>query len=155
MWNKVAVLTLAALLLALMRVVEAQAPKKGTGPKEIIGPVRVIDGDTLEVYIEGRQTGIGIIGIKAPRANSPCGRKAAEFTQELLNGLDKKIKLRFEEDKDLDFDRRKRRLYYLKLPGGISAALELVRAGLAEPDGTGDEREELERAFRQAPRCIG
>ena len=50
--------------------------------------MRVIDGDTLEVYIDGRQIAIGIIGIKAPRVNSRCGRKAAELMNELANGSD-------------------------------------------------------------------
>jgi endonuclease YncB( thermonuclease family) len=146
----------AGMLLGVMPAVHAQAPGKGTGLVEITGPVRVVDGDTFEVYIEGRQTAIGIIGIKAPRANSSCGRKAAEYTQALvnfINGIQVPIRLRFEEDLALTFDGRKRRMYYLKLPGGRSVAVALVAAGLAEPDGTGQESEELMEAYARAAKC--
>ena len=68
--------------------IAAQAPPKGSGTIEITGPMRVIDGDTFEVYIDGRQTAIGIIGIKALRANTPCGRRAAQFTADLVNCVD-------------------------------------------------------------------
>jgi endonuclease YncB( thermonuclease family) len=156
MLNRIILTSVFAIGAAWPSVISAQAPPKGSGHVEITGPVRVIDGDTIEVYINGRQTGIGIIGVRVPRANSRCGRQAAEFTQELINGftLEKKIKLRFEEDDDDAFDGRKRRKYYLKLPGGVSAALELVRAGLAEPDGTGKEKDQLDAAARQVPKCI-
>ncbi|MQA28759.1 MAG: hypothetical protein GEU82_02820 [Luteitalea sp.] len=158
MATRVMVATFAVILFALAPAVVAQAPPRGSGAVEITGPVRVIDGDTFEVYINGRQTAIGIIGIKAFRANSPCGRRAARFTQALvnfINGLEVPIRLRFEEDPVHTFDARKRRMYYLKLPGGISAALALVSAGLADPDGTGEEAAELSLAASLAPRCIG
>ena len=69
-----------ALVLSVGPSVSAQAPSRGAGPLNVSGPVRVIDGDTLEVYIDGRQTAIGVIGIKAPRGNTACGRKAARGT---------------------------------------------------------------------------
>jgi endonuclease YncB( thermonuclease family) len=147
---------LISMLLPAVHVL-AQAPTKGSGSIEITGPVRVIDGDTFEVYINGRQTAIGIMGIRAPRANSRCGRLAAELTQNLvnfINGLETPIRLRFDEDRDFVFDARKRRLYYLRLPGGRSVAAALVAAGLAVPDGTGDEREELNRVFALARKCV-
>src|SRR5918996_390791 len=62
--------------LAAPAIGRAQAPLPGTGSFDIQGFVRVIDGDTFEVYINGRQSGIGIIGIRAPMGNTPCGRSA-------------------------------------------------------------------------------
>jgi endonuclease YncB( thermonuclease family) len=134
-----------------------QAPARGTGALNITGPVRVIDGDTIEVYVGGGQIGAGLIGIKAPPGNTACGKKAARFLETLINqlpgGTGPESTLRFDEDLDITFDARKRRMYYLMLPGGISAAAELVRAGLAEPDGTGNEKVELSAAAAQAPKC--
>jgi endonuclease YncB( thermonuclease family) len=145
-----------ALLIASVSALRAQAPLRGSGTLEITGPVRIIDGDTLEVYLNGRQTAIGILGIKARRANTSCGQRAARFTQSLLNPVNKSdapVTLRFEEDLEHTFDARKRRMYYLKLPGGVSAAVALVRAGLADPDGTGEERLDLSLAAASATRC--
>jgi endonuclease YncB( thermonuclease family) len=157
MAERVIVAAVAGIMLALTPAVEAQAPPRGSGTHEITGPVRVIDGDTLEVYINGRQAGIGIVGIKAPRGNTPCGRRAAEFMHRLVNlfdGRDARIRLRFEEDDERVFDARKRRMYHLKLPGDISVATELVLAGLADPDGTGSGRTELSIAAELAPKCV-
>ena len=151
------VATIAGILLALAIGLEAQAPPKGSGTLEVTGPVRVIDGDTFEVYIGGRQVAIGIIGIKAPRVNTRCGRKAAELMNQLANGSDGltgPITLRFDEDESITFDTRKRRMYHLTLPVGVSAAAELVRAGLADVDGSAPEDLALSAAASQASRCV-
>jgi endonuclease YncB( thermonuclease family) len=157
----VAIRLMAALLvgslLAFAPAVHTQAPAKGSGSFEITGPVRVIDGDTIEIYVDGRQMAVGILGVKVPPANTSCGRRAAQFTQDLLNGDGRgaPITLRFEEDNTHAFDARKRRMYYLKLPGGVSAAAALVAAGFAEPDGNGNESTELALAAQRAPTCVG
>jgi endonuclease YncB( thermonuclease family) len=142
-----------AILLAL---ISAQVPPAGNGTIEIIGPVRVIDGDTLEIFIDGHQTAIGIIGIKAPRANGPCGVRAAQLLQQLVstvNGRQTPVTLRFEEDAVVSLDVRHRRMYHLRLADGRSAAQILVASGLAEPDGTGEESVALDLAKRQALTC--
>jgi endonuclease YncB( thermonuclease family) len=146
----------AVILLVLSPALGAQAPPKGSGPIEIMGPVRVIDGDTLELYLDGHQTAIGIVGIKAPRANTACGQKAAELIQQLVSTIDGReapVKLRFEEDPIVTFDARHRRMYRLVLPDGSSAAHTLVKAGLAEPDGTGEDSAALDLARRTARKC--
>ena len=76
---------------------------------------------------------------------------------ELVNGSDgfaAPITLRFEEDEAITFDARKRRMYHLTLPGGVSAAAELVRAGLADVDGSAPEDLALSAAASQASRCV-
>jgi endonuclease YncB( thermonuclease family) len=143
----------AAILLSLIG-----APPSSEGPAtiEIVGPVRVIDGDTLEVFVDGHQTAIGIIGIKAPRANSPCGVRAAQHLQRLVsdvNGRGAPVTLRFVADAVVTHDARHRRMYHLWLADGSSAAQILVASGLAEPDGIGDESAALDLAKRQAPAC--
>ena len=149
--------TVVAIVMSVGPSVRAQAPPRGAGPLNVSGPVRVIDGDTLEVYVDGRQTAIGIIGIKAPRGNTTCGRKAAQLLQSLIDrvapGPEAGAVVRFEEDLAHTFDERKRRMYYLTLPDGVSPALELVRAGLADPDGEGDERAALALEGSRASRC--
>ena len=123
----------------------AQAPERGTGRLSPPGPVRVIDGDTLEVRLGGGLFGVRLIGIDAPEGNTPCGRKAAALLETLVgNGVT------FDEDLDLTFDRLTLRLYYGTAANGASLAIELVVAGLARPDGTGLERAALQAAAREA-----
>lgn len=129
----------------------AQAPPKGSGPIDITGPVRVIDGDTIEVFHERRRIGVGLIGVRAPQGNTSCGRQATEFLQTLLeNGV------RLEEDPNFTFDTRNRRMYRaLTLVGRTSVVIALVRSGFAVPDGQGSESTAIAAeatAARQAQR---
>lgn len=142
---RIAIVCALVLCCGVASSVSAQAPARGTGPIEITGPIRVIDGSTFEVVINGRRTGIGLIGIKAPAGNTACGRAAAALFQSLTNG-----RMRLEEDLKVTFDARKRRMYYLRLPSGVSAALEMARAGFASPDGDSDEADDLLTAVQSA-----
>jgi endonuclease YncB( thermonuclease family) len=145
-----------AILFSSPVAVRGKATANGSGTLEIMGPVRVIDGDTLELYIDGHQTAVGIIGIKAPRGNSPCGQQATQLTQQLVSlvdGREAPVQLRFEADPVVTFDTRHRRMYRLTLPDGSSVAQRLVAAGLADPDGTGEETVALDLAKRLALKC--
>ncbi len=113
----------------------AQAPPRGSGDITFPGFVRAIEGDTFEAWIRGSRVGIGLIGVRAPMGNTACGRSAIALAQNLVRGG-----VRLEEDLNITFDDRKRRMYYLKRPGdGALIALALVSAGVARADGTGRE----------------
>jgi glucose/arabinose dehydrogenase len=114
------------------------APPPGSGPFEINNFVRVIDGDTIEVDLEGSRVGVGLIGIAAPQGNTACGMKATDLLQSLVaEGV------RLEEDPNISFDGRDRRMYYAIMPDGRSVAEELVKAGVARANGRGREAEKL------------
>jgi endonuclease YncB( thermonuclease family) len=150
-------MTLRILLLILLivggpsRPASPQAPPKNSGPVDITDFVRVIDGDTLEVFHDGRRIGIGLIGVRAPQGNTECGRQAARFLQSLLeNGV------YLEEDPDLTFDSRNRRMYRASTRGDMrSVAVALAEAGFVIPDGRGLEQAAIAAAVaaaRQAQR---
>jgi endonuclease YncB( thermonuclease family) len=128
-----AITTAASVLLAsvwLAPALDGQAPPRGSGPYTVTGPVRVIDGDTLEIYLDGRRTGIAIAGVKAPPGNSACGRRAAAMLRELTSGV---FELH-EETTLLAFDRRLRRVYRIVAASGMSIGEELARRGVVLPD---------------------
>jgi endonuclease YncB( thermonuclease family) len=108
----------------------AQAPPRGSGPRTVTTPVRVIEADTLEVFIDGKRVGVAIAGIAGPPGNTPCGRQAAAAVQALVaEGLE------LEEDLGLPaFDRRLLRVYRVFDRRGLSIAEELARRGFAIPD---------------------
>jgi endonuclease YncB( thermonuclease family) len=129
------------------------APPAGSGTVHIDGYVRAVTGDTLDARLPPGRTLIAIIGIRAPRGNTSCGREATEFLQTLVaDGA------RFDEEPGLVFDGRSRRLYHVTTPDQRSAAAELVAAGLARADGQGSTRDSLaalESAAREARRgCL-
>lgn len=107
--------------------------------------VRVIDGNTVEVAAQGGRLGIGLIGVRAPRGNSDCGRLATRALWELSAAG-----LLFEEDAEGVPHEKYRRLYYAFTADGRSVAEHLVLSGLARADGRGRERAILAAAENEA-----
>ncbi|HXF56088.1 MAG TPA: PQQ-dependent sugar dehydrogenase, partial [Actinomycetota bacterium] len=129
----------------IQRVPPGGAPPRGSGDLSYPGFVRVIDGDTVELYLRGTQVGVGFIGIDAPRINARCGQEAAATLADLLQqGVE------LQEDLDVTFDERLRRMYYGFTPDGRSIALEMVRRGMARASGQGREAAQLHRAQADA-----
>jgi endonuclease YncB( thermonuclease family) len=128
------------------------APASG-GPVELEGYVRAIQGDTFDARLNNRRIGIGVIGIQAPQGNTPCGKEATAYAQELVN--DGAI---IEEEAGLSSDGRNRLLYHVSTPDGRSVAQEMVAAGLARANGQGadhDRLAQLETAAQAAHRgCL-
>jgi len=127
------------------RVEPGGAPPAGSGPIDVSGFVRVIDGDTVEAYLGGKRVGIGLIGVDAPRGNTACGREAATALRTFVRGG-----LWLEDDPALTFDARGRRMYYAVMREGTSIGEELVRAGAAHANGQGRKHEQLAAAEADA-----
>jgi endonuclease YncB( thermonuclease family) len=116
------------------------APPSGAGPLEARGYIRAIDGDTMDTRIGQLRVGVGIIGIRAPAGNTPCGRQATQYLQQLVSG-DGVVQL--VEEPGLTLDARSRRLYHVTTGDGRSVAETMVGAGLARADGRGSNRDTL------------
>jgi endonuclease YncB( thermonuclease family) len=94
------------------------------------GPIRVIEADTLEVWIDGTRVGVGVIGITAPPGNTACGKEAIRTAADLTSGG-----ILLEEALGLPaFDRRSRRMYRVITSNGRELGIELALAGLAAAD---------------------
>jgi endonuclease YncB( thermonuclease family) len=145
--RRATIATTAAVMLVTVPHLSAQAPPPGSGPINFSGFVRVVDGDTFEMYIDGHRTGAGIVGIRAPMGNTSCGRLATAYLQSLLPTPG----IRLEEDPIAPpFDARKRRLYRLILADGRSAAVAMAEAGYATPTGDGIEANDIAAAAGRA-----
>src|SRR6185436_12613298 len=68
------------------RVGPGGAPPQSTKPIDLQGPIRVIDGNTIETWIDGKRVGIGLVGVEAPMANTNCGRAATGMLWGLVKG---------------------------------------------------------------------
>ncbi len=127
-WIGSAVLLLAVALLVL-RPWE-QGPNDG--PAEAVVPVtRVIDGDTIEVRLDGGYEDVRLIGVDTPETVKPdtpvqCfGERASHFTKRLLEG--RRVRLVFGVERH---DVYGRSLAYVHL-GRRFVEATLVRRGLA------------------------
>lgn len=87
---------------------------------------RVVDGDTIDVDIDGRPETIRYIGANTPERDEPCYQDATRANRELLQGGP----LRLDTD-ETDTDTHGRLLRYV-YAGDTLVERELIRQGWAE-----------------------
>jgi endonuclease YncB( thermonuclease family) len=88
--------------------------------------VKVIDGDTIDVLIDGETQRVRYYGIDAPEQGDKCYQEATERNRELVG-----IIVRLEADAR-DRDEYGRLLRYVFTDGGVSIDAALVSEGLAK-----------------------
>jgi micrococcal nuclease len=85
---------------------ESAAPHSG-GVQAVV--TRVVDGDTIEVSLDGRREDVRYIGVDTPESVKPgtpvqCyGRRASEFNHRLVEG--RRVALRFDHERRDDYGR--------------------------------------------------
>lgn len=102
--------------------------------------VRVIDGDTIVVLYEGKETSVRLIGVNAPESvasdeyldktgkeNTEEGKAASEWAKDFLKNVSF-VQLEFDQEKYDDYDRLLAYVYV----GNKMLNEELLRAGHAE-----------------------
>ena len=110
----------------------AQSPVSADGGgagqvEEEIGLVtRVVDGDTIDVLLDGKNTRIRYLQMNTPERNQPCSRDATQANAELVAGKT----VRLVPDKELvdPYDRLLRYVYV----GDVNVNRVLVEQGFAE-----------------------
>ena len=86
--------------------------------------VSVADGDTITLLVDQTQHRIRLHGIDCPERGQPFGKRAKQFTSNLVFAQTVTIRV-------VDVDRYKRLVCRITLPDGKDLSAELVRAGLA------------------------
>ena len=89
--------------------------------------VDIIDGDTLSIVHEDKQSGVRVVGIDCPKSDQPFGREAKRFTSDFC--LKENIELSGGE-----IDREGRRLADVVVVNQKSLREALLSAGLAWHD---------------------
>jgi len=132
-------------------------PSRTPAPTATVDPVAsaeqtgvvidVIDGDTIEVEIEGRSYRVRYIGMDAPEAGALCGDVATDANADLVEG--QTVRLVRDVSPTDRYDRLLRYVYV----GDVFVNAELIRRGVAEaqrypPDTT--EAPALEAAEAEA-----
>ena len=126
-----AALALAAVLVSGCGEADEAADEPAAGSTVTVPVTRVVDGDTVEVTLDGSTEDVRYIGVDTPESVSPgepveCfGRRAGEFNRELVEG--ERVSLTFDEELR---DRYGRLLAYVRVDGLLVNA-ELVRRGMA------------------------
>ena len=116
---------------------EVQSEGQSTSNIELNGPykvVKVVDGDTLRVMIDGKETKVRFIGVNTPESvhndeskNTDEGKQASDWLKELLDG--EKVYLEYDVDPE---DKYGRTLAYVYLDDGETMVQRLLlEEGLA------------------------
>ncbi len=121
------------MLIALACAQRTQAPAPTRpAPRPEASVVRVVDGDTVILSIEGKEYRTRLIGVDTPETVHPSkpveefGKEASAFLKNLLTG--EKVWLEYETGNRED--RYGRLLAYLyRQPDGLFVNLEIVRQG--------------------------
>lgn len=93
---------------------------------EIATVTRVIDGDTIDVLLDGKQERIRYVGVNTPERDEPCYNEATQANRDLVEG--KTVTLVTDTS---DTDRYDRLLRYI-YADGVFVNESLVRNGYAE-----------------------
>lgn len=95
---------------------------------------KVIDGDTIEVLVNGKKEKVRVIGINTPETVDPrrpveCfGKEASSYAKSLFS--DKTVKLE-SDPTQADRDKYGRLLRYVFLPDGTDFGLTMIKEGYA------------------------
>jgi micrococcal nuclease len=126
----------AAVILAAALAALAYALSGGGGGEGMRATVlRAVDGDTLEVAIDGRERSVRLLGIDTPETHRPgtpveCGGREASASMEALAPAGTPVALERDPAQDR-VDRYGRLLAYVRLPDGRLIEDLQLRAGWA------------------------
>jgi micrococcal nuclease len=105
----------------------------GEPPRALTGPVvHVVDGDTIDVELDGRKVRVRSIGMNTPetkhptKGKEPCGAEASAMNRRLVEGQTVRVELDVQA-----WDRYQRLLAYVYV-GEVMINAELVRLGSAQ-----------------------
>ena len=116
---------------AANEVLDDQAP---AAAKKYYPVLKIIDGDTIEVEIDGTAEKVRLLGINTPEVVDPrkpveCfGREASAKAHELLDGREVELEA---DATQADRDKYNRLLRYLRTKEGLFYNLEIIKLGYA------------------------
>lgn len=132
------------LLLAEDEEIYADANEGREGPYEV---VKVVDGDTIKLMIDGEKKNVRLIGIDTPESvhpdqekNVPEGKLASDHTKELVGDNDLYIEYGTEPQ-----DHYGRPLCYVYLPDGTMLNEQILKDGYAKVLIVGKNKEYKDR----------
>ena len=85
---------------------------------------RIVDGDTLDVLIDGVKHRVRLFGVDTPERGEPCYKEATERTRQLSGDV---VRIEAGPRKE---DRYGRLLFYLYTEAGESIDTKLIQEGL-------------------------
>ena len=103
-----------------------ELPKKDFTGQPVYKVLRIIDGDTVELLMDGSRTTVRLIGVDTPEPSELNGNEALRFTIDLLKGEN----VYTEQEPRNTVGKYGRTLLYLyRAPDGLFVNLEIIRQG--------------------------
>ena len=114
---------------------------------------KVVDGDTIRIFIDGKSTPVRIVGIDTPETVDPrrpvecMGKEASDRMKELISG--KKVRLEVDASQS-DRDKYDRLLRFVFLEDGTDVGLKMIEEGFAQSNNYGSTTHKYFEAYEQA-----
>lgn len=125
-------LALAVSLTLLVQYLSAHHPQINTDQPGLYSVTKFVDGDTIDVDMNGKTETVRFIGVDTPETHKPnapvqCfGPQAADYTKQLIGSN----KVRLQADPlDTNRDRYGRLLRYIYLPDGTLVEQKIISEG--------------------------
>jgi micrococcal nuclease len=120
---------------ALLNDESIPTPSANSGQaKKYYEVVKVVDGDTIDVEIDGQTERVRLLGVNTPEVVDPrqpveCfGREASDKAHELLDGKEVELET---DSSQTDRDKYNRLLRYIRTKEGLFYNLEIIKLGYA------------------------
>jgi micrococcal nuclease len=114
--------------------IKTEEPTQETPSKQYYSVVRIVDGDTIVLAMDGQNESIRLIGINTPETKDPrkpvqCyGQEATSKAQELLSGQEVILEI---DPTQGEVDKYGRKLGYIKRKDGLFFNFEMIKQGYA------------------------
>lgn len=127
LWSVLALVLLATRSLLYAQQVPPVIPKPDFSQQQACPVAEVVDGHTVVVLVDKKETTLELIGVTSPAAGRPYHDEAKRFAENLLAG--ESVYLQYDRQAPEAEPERPARVYLFRAPDGLFVNLEIVRQG--------------------------
>jgi len=127
LWGVLALELLATRSLLYAQQVPPVIPKPDFSQQQACQVARVVDGHTIVVLADEKETTLGLIGVTTPAIGRSYHDEAKRFAENLLAG--ESVYLQYDRQASPGEPERPARVYLFRAPDGLFVNLEIVRQG--------------------------
>ena len=127
LWGVLALVLLATRSLLYAQEVPPVIPKPDFSQQQACSVAKVVDGHTVVVLVDKKETTLELSGVTTPAAGRPYHDEAKRFAENLLAG--ESVYLQYDRQAPQAEPERPARVYLFRAPDGLFVNLEIVRQG--------------------------
>jgi len=154
LWGVAALVTVATWSLLYAQEAPSPIPEPDFSQQQACPVAKVVDGHTVVVLVDKKETTLGLTGVTTPAAGQPYHNEAIRFAENLLAG--ESVYLQYDGQASQGEPNSHARVCLFRAPDGLFVNLEIVRQGYGKVAGKQPfEHQKLFRFYEQRARQAG